>query len=54
MIQAFMVTLEKDTKTVNNNTVMHQDALEELEYHWIIALYNQLEIWTTYIWDKNA
>jgi hypothetical protein len=54
MIQVFMATLAKDMKTLNDNTTMHEASLEELAYHQIISLYDPLEIWTTYIWDKNT
>jgi hypothetical protein len=49
-----MATLVKDMQTLSDNTTMHKASLKELAYHWIVALYDQLEMWTTYIRDKSA
>jgi hypothetical protein len=53
MIQDFMTTLEKDMSTLEDNMAMNNAALEQLTYRRIRSLYDQLEIWTTYIRDKN-
>jgi hypothetical protein len=53
MIQAFMTTLAKDMSTLEDNMAMNNAALEQLTYRRIRSLYDQLEIWTTYIRDKN-
>jgi hypothetical protein len=54
MIQAFMATLVKDMRTLNENTTSHEVALEELSYRRVISLYDQFEVWTTYIRDKGT
>jgi len=54
MIQAFMETLAKDTRTIIDNTVIHEATFEELSYCIVLSLYNQLKIWTTYIRDKST
>jgi len=53
MIQVFMATLSKDTLNLKENIAMHTKSLEELAYLRISTLYDQLEMWTTYIWDKS-
>jgi hypothetical protein len=53
MIQAFMAMLSKDMQTLKDNTTMHTTTLEELAYRRVMSLYDQLEIWTTYIRDKR-
>jgi hypothetical protein len=52
-IQSFMMNLEKDMSTLEDNMAMNNATLEQLTYRRIISQYNQLEIWTTYIRDKN-
>jgi hypothetical protein len=54
MIQAFMETLLKDMSTLEDNIAMHNATLEELAYRRIISLYDQLEVWTTYLKGKNS
>jgi hypothetical protein len=53
MIQAFMATLSKDMQVIEDNIAMHVATLEELLYRRIISLYDQLEVWTVYLKDKN-
>jgi hypothetical protein len=53
MIKAFMATLSKDMQTLKDNMTMHATSLEELAYRWISTLYDQLEMWKTYIRDKS-
>jgi hypothetical protein len=54
MIQAFMATLSKDMLVIEDNIAMHNATLEELLYRRIISLYDQLEVWTVYLKDKNS
>ena len=49
-----MATLEKYMQTLNDSKYMHKATLEELAYRMIISFYDQLEIWMTYIRDKNT
>jgi hypothetical protein len=42
MVQAFMTTLSKDMQTLDDNVAMHTTTLEEMDYHRLISLYNQL------------
>jgi hypothetical protein len=53
MVQAFMATLSKDMQTLDDNIAMHTTTLEEMAYHRLISLYDQLEIWTIYLRDKS-
>jgi hypothetical protein len=53
MIQEFMATFSKDMQTLKDNMTMHTTALEELAYHRVMSLYDQLEIWKTYVRDKR-
>jgi hypothetical protein len=53
MVQAFMTTLSKDMQTLDDNMVMHTTTIEELAYHRLVSLHDQLEIWVAYLWDKN-
>jgi hypothetical protein len=53
MIQAFMETLLKDMSTLEDNISMHNATLEQLAYRRIRSLYDQLEVWTTYLREKN-
>jgi hypothetical protein len=48
-----MATLLKDMGTIEDNMAMNNTALEQLTYRRIRSLYDQLEIWTTYIRGKN-
>jgi hypothetical protein len=52
MIQAFMETLLKYMSTLEDSIAMHNATLEELAYHRIKSLYDQLEVWTTYLRGK--
>jgi len=49
MIYAFMVMLSMDMQTLKENRSMHAISLKESTYHWLLALYDQLEMWTEYI-----
>jgi hypothetical protein len=53
MVQAFMATLSKYMQTLDDNVAMHTTTIEELAYHRLISLYDQLEIWVAYLWDKS-
>jgi hypothetical protein len=53
MIQAFMTTLKKDMSTLEDSMAMNNATLEQLVYRRIRSMYDQLEIWMTYIRDKT-
>jgi hypothetical protein len=44
MVQEFMTTLSKYIQTLDDNVVMHTTTIEELAYHRLFSLYDQLEI----------
>jgi hypothetical protein len=49
MIQDYMTRLEKDMSTLDDSITMIEATLEQLSYRRIESLYNQLEVWTTYL-----
>jgi hypothetical protein len=53
MIQAYMKRLEKDMSALDEGIAMIEATLEQLSYKRIESLYNQLEVWTTYLQGKN-
>jgi hypothetical protein len=53
MIQEFMATLSKDMQTLKDNISIDTPALEQLEYHGVMFLYDHLEVWKTYVRDKR-
>jgi hypothetical protein len=53
MIQAFMTTLAKDMSTLEDSVALNNAMLEKLTYRRIESLYDQLEVWTTYLRNKN-
>jgi len=54
MIQAFMATLLKYMSNLKDNKAMHNSTPEELAYCRIKSMYDQLEVWTTYLRDKSS
>lgn len=54
MVQAFMATLSKDMQTLDDNVAMHTTTIEEIAYRRLFSLHDQLEIWATYLRDKNS
>jgi hypothetical protein len=54
MVQDFMTKLEKDMRTLNDNISMKNETLEKLTYRRIKSLYDQLEVWTTYLKRKSS
>jgi hypothetical protein len=54
MIQDFMTKLEKDMSALDENISMNKATLEQLSYRRIKSLYNQLEVWTTYLQSKSS
>jgi hypothetical protein len=44
MVHAFMGTLSKDTHTLDNNIALHMTTIEELEFHRLVYLHDQMEI----------
>jgi hypothetical protein len=54
MIKTFMETILKDMRTLKDSIAMHNVVLEELAYCRIRSLYDQLEAWTTYLWEKSC
>jgi hypothetical protein len=53
MVQAFMTRLEKDMGTLEDNITLINATLEQLTYKRIESLYDQLEVWTTYLRSIN-
>jgi hypothetical protein len=49
-----MATLEKDMKTLTDNSASDEVTLEELLYRKIMSLDGQYEIWADYVKDKGA
>jgi hypothetical protein len=52
MIEAFMVKLTRDMKTLSNNSTSHGATLDELLYHRVISIEGQHVVWETYVRDK--
>jgi hypothetical protein len=52
MVQDFMTKLEKDMSTLDDNISLNNATLEKLTYRRIESLYDQLEVWTTYLRRK--
>jgi hypothetical protein len=53
MIYKFMEKLSKDMSTLEDNISMHKTTMEHVVYRRIISLYDQLEVWITYLREKN-
>jgi hypothetical protein len=53
MIHAFMTTLVKDMSTLEDIVSLNYTTLEQLNYIRIESLYDQLEVWTKYLREKN-
>jgi hypothetical protein len=53
MIQAFMVNLTRDMKTLSQNSTTHEVALKSLFYCRIISISGYHEVWSAYIRDKS-
>jgi hypothetical protein len=54
MIHAYMTKLEKDMSTLDDSVAMIEAMLEQISYRRIESLYNQLEVWTTYLQSKRS
>jgi hypothetical protein len=54
MVQAFMKKLEKDMSTLDDSISLNNATLEQMTYRRIESLYNQLEVWTTYLRRKSS
>jgi hypothetical protein len=54
MIHAYMTRLEKDMSALDDIISMIEAMLEKLSYRRIESLYNQLEVWTTYLRRKSS
>ena len=54
MIQVYMTKLEKEMSALDDSVAMIEAMLEKLSYRRIEALYNQLEVWTTYLQRKRS
>ena len=52
MVQAFMTKLEKEMGTLDDNISMNNATLEKLKYRRNESLYDELEVWTTYLRRK--
>jgi hypothetical protein len=52
MIHAYMTRLEKYMSALDDSIAMIEETLEQLSYRRIESLYNQLEVWTTYLREK--
>jgi hypothetical protein len=49
MIQDYMKKMEKYMSALDDSVAMIEAMLEKLSYKRVEALYNQLEVWTTYL-----
>jgi len=49
-----MTKLENDMSDLDDNIAMNEATLEQLSYKRIKSLYNQLEVWTTYLQSKSS
>jgi hypothetical protein len=54
MVQAFVKNLEKDMRNLNDSIYLKNATLEQLTYRRIKSLYDQLEVWMTYLRRKSS
>jgi hypothetical protein len=47
-----MKKIEKDMSALDERITMNEETMEQLSYRSIKSLYNQLEVWTTYLRSK--
>jgi flagellar biosynthesis regulator FlaF len=52
MIQSYMTYFKIEMRKLDDSMAMIEAMLEKLSYQRIEALYNQLEVWTTYLQRK--
>jgi hypothetical protein len=53
MVHAYMTKLEKYMSALDDSGAMIEAMMEKLSYKSIEALYNQMEVWTTYLQRKR-